>query len=603
MVREAEDLVTPDEYREELELRDYFEKIQPDRVYKDGVVGPSQADFERFGFDAAEITPGWFSLNRVVNTLSKFRLLKFTGAVGAAALSAFSVMPDYYSEASTEQVMYPDYFSLPANILDLSANLSPDLSRVLAQGNVITRIDPTTGQELRWTEIKKVGEKVTKPYQLFAQNYPTLEASISGSLSMVDAYLNTRVIKDYTSGYAFYLRHNVGDLKCNQLAQCDPPNFTLFRNEVERGLAAGFLVPETAVIIKSNTHLTAGWAVDVDRKTMLPDATKAPSPYYYVGLVWPDEPSEIGKTVPPEEQAHRWNMDHQPPGSPGDKISIMGRGTDWTLEEEAYIREMLSLNEGNYNARYQTPRFKILNSIISGYSLSSITQYFGISIPVEIPLAATQYRLGVYPPTNPFTGQPDGPAIELIIGDSQAIAEVYQNKRIFLPAPKMGEGPYIFLPGKYRYVLCVSAEPTSLSWNPIQNWEKPIKIWPGPDGLTITNKCQSGEFDTRDAQRPSSTTIRPLGFNQGSLRWENSDPTIFYYEVQVSGDDRFDNNPDTATSFVWWNLVHGGVTNPLNSWKTPSLEPNKTYFWRVRPRVQGDGTPVTWSQTWKFKTP
>jgi hypothetical protein len=88
-----------------------------------------------------------------------------------------------------------------------------------------------------------------------------------------------------------------------------------------------------------------------------------------------------------------------------------------------------------------------------------------------------------------------------------------------------------------------------------------------------------------------------------TLRWSHPSPAVFYYEVQVSGDSRFDPNPATATSFVWWNLIHGGVTNPPNSWQTPALEPGKTYFWRVRPRIQGDGDPVAWSSTFTFQTP
>lgn len=37
-----------------------------------------------------------------------------------------------------------------------------------------------------------------------------------------------------------------------------------------------------------------------------------------------------------------------------------------------------------------------------------------------------------------------------------------------------------------------------------------------------------------------------------------------------------------------------GLTQPLNSWTTRALTPGVTYYWRVRPRVQGDGTPVAW---------
>ena len=65
-------------------------------------------------------------------------------------------------------------------------------------------------------------------------------------------------------------------------------------------------------------------------------------------------------------------------------------------------------------------------------------------------------------------------------------------------------------------------------------------------------------------------------------------------------------NPATAIASVYWNLVHGGETNPLNSWTVPEgfgLNAQSTYYWRVRPRVQGDGTEVAWSTTWTFHTP
>jgi hypothetical protein len=88
-----------------------------------------------------------------------------------------------------------------------------------------------------------------------------------------------------------------------------------------------------------------------------------------------------------------------------------------------------------------------------------------------------------------------------------------------------------------------------------------------------------------------------------ALTWTHPSPNLFYWEVQVSLDPRFTTDPGAATSFVWWNLVHGGQTTPPNSWVTPLLEPGQTYYWRVRPRVQGDGTPVAWGPTWSFTTP
>jgi hypothetical protein len=84
------------------------------------------------------------------------------------------------------------------------------------------------------------------------------------------------------------------------------------------------------------------------------------------------------------------------------------------------------------------------------------------------------------------------------------------------------------------------------------------------------------------------------------LQWVPSNNAIFYWEVQVSGDDRFDTNPSTATSFVWWNLVHGGVSTPAYSWTSPKLPRWKPMYWRVRPRIQGDGMPLPWSSTWSL---
>ena len=52
-------------------------------------------------------------------------------------------------------------------------------------------------------------------------------------------------------------------------------------------------------------------------------------------------------------------------------------------------------------------------------------------------------------------------------------------------------------------------------------------------------------------------------------------------------------------------LRHGGATAPPRSYTVPSgfpLQPATTYHWRVRPRVQGDGTPVAWSEVFTFVT-
>jgi hypothetical protein len=91
-----------------------------------------------------------------------------------------------------------------------------------------------------------------------------------------------------------------------------------------------------------------------------------------------------------------------------------------------------------------------------------------------------------------------------------------------------------------------------------------------------------------------------------TLTWSNADKEVFYYEVQISKDLHFETDPAKATAPVYWELRHGGVTNPPDSYAVPSsypLEPHTTYYWRVRPRLQGDAEPAQWSLAHSFDTP
>lgn len=89
------------------------------------------------------------------------------------------------------------------------------------------------------------------------------------------------------------------------------------------------------------------------------------------------------------------------------------------------------------------------------------------------------------------------------------------------------------------------------------------------------------------------------------LQWANGRTDVFYYELQLSKDPQFNTDPATATAMVYGALVHGGVTNPPNSYPVPAafpLEDHTVYYWRVRPRVQGDGVPVAWPAANSFAT-
>ena len=85
------------------------------------------------------------------------------------------------------------------------------------------------------------------------------------------------------------------------------------------------------------------------------------------------------------------------------------------------------------------------------------------------------------------------------------------------------------------------------------------------------------------------------------LTWNSATASVYYWELQMSKDPAFG-----TSSFLYWVLVHGDVTFPNNAYTVPSsfpLEAGATYYWRVRPRVQGDGTPLPWATAASFKTP
>lgn len=124
------------------------------------------------------------------------------------------------------------------------------------------------------------------------------------------------------------------------------------------------------------------------------------------------------------------------------------------------------------------------------------------------------------------------------------------------------------------------------------------------------SKWVAGSFSTR---LPVSWSISPdypavgetIATVTPTLRWRNQFSWIFYYEIQIAKDPSFNTDPATAIGPVYWELLHGGESVPFNSYAVraeAALEPNATYYWRVRPRVQGAGAPVEWSETWYFLT-
>ncbi|MCX6023235.1 MAG: hypothetical protein NTZ05_16220 [Chloroflexi bacterium] len=200
-----------------------------------------------------------------------------------------------------------------------------------------------------------------------------------------------------------------------------------------------------------------------------------------------------------------------------------------------------------------------------------------VTLQWDLPAGATQYQLQVTPANG------DGPGVNLIRN---------AESQFVIPAPPTW---YILLPGMtYTWRVRVTDARGSVgegdpSWSP---WSPSWRFTTPPPTIDTISPTQPALGATATSQNPT-------------LVWTDANPGIFYYEIQLSSDPLFNTDPFTATAAVYWNLVHGGETAPQNSWAVPTnarLDPNTRYYWRVRPRVQGNGTPVNWGLPFWFMT-
>lgn len=206
----------------------------------------------------------------------------------------------------------------------------------------------------------------------------------------------------------------------------------------------------------------------------------------------------------------------------------------------------------------------------------------GATVAWQNPPGTAQFQLQVFPANG------DGPGIDVIVGDDAQVRTAAYTIR----APVLGQGPYLMLPSMtYSWRVRTSAatgpltasDPSWGPWGPISTFRTPVRM--ANDIVPVTPE---------DGQRIIAPTT--------AITWRYATPDVFYFELQVSTDPAFTTNPAMARAPVWWILVHGGVTSPLNTWYTPPLQRGTTYYWRVRPRVQGDGLPTAWSPAWSFRT-
>lgn len=202
------------------------------------------------------------------------------------------------------------------------------------------------------------------------------------------------------------------------------------------------------------------------------------------------------------------------------------------------------------------------------------------------PSGTTQFHVQVLPLNN------DGQAIDLIIGDPAQVAAATYT----VQPPVMGQGNYVILPGA------------------AYNWRVRTTTKSGEVSVVDPSWGPWSDVRTFKTPRPTAASIQVQQVTPSAtptVSWKNSNVNNFYYEVQISQDRTFNADPATATAAVYWNLIHGGLTNPLNSYTLPAgttLEKGKTYYARVRQRVQAtalgaDEPGIGWSQMVSFIVP
>ena len=219
------------------------------------------------------------------------------------------------------------------------------------------------------------------------------------------------------------------------------------------------------------------------------------------------------------------------------------------------------------------PAAPTLLSPIGGVTLTS----FGAALQWTNPSGATQIHIQVIPYHN------DGPSVDVHLDTGR--------ESFWVPSPPDWYGLLPDMTYTWRVQVSDAARFVSLgdaSWSP---WAEAHFRTPNASSFLISA--------ISPAQNAVVDTLVP------TLRWSNGQYGVFYYELQLSKDQTFNTDPATATAIVYWMLIHGGVTQPSNSYTVPEgfyIERGTRYYWRVRPRVQGNGTAVTWSQTFVFNT-
>lgn len=363
------------------------------------------------------------------------------------------------------------------------------------------------------------------------------------------------------------------NLNCNLQAHCD---WGVVKRAAEK---AGFPVDFPMVVVKNPLDGGHGRVAYPISRSVPPYIN--PAAVVRVENTGPAELRIVDTGTVAHEHAHQRGLDHE-------GRDLMERETnDFNAEHTQYLiadNQLLpfSMRRTALNIR---PMVNVLQ-----VADQTILDRMELPISAEIPGGTRWVKL--------YLEQEDGEAVTMVYGSKDIFEKLRKGQFRIENLSK-----YILQPDqKVRVRIWISNEEQRPAWES-PAWQN-HKVRP-----TLTVPASPAEKFYR-TPKADSTTISPVNLTNGeqtadltpTVKWRNSNTDTFYYEVQLSGDPEFNMDPATAKSFVYWNLVHGGITDPANSWTVPDsakLPPGR-YYWRVRPRIQGSGTPVAWSEVYSF---
>lgn len=476
-------------------------------------------------------------------------------------------------------------------------------AKLLAAGDypIIRSIDEQ-GRPVEFALIYDGGDPNPIVKEDFPYGYTSTEEAVKASVQSWNGFINTPVIRDYAKRYKLLMRIPstfVEDTAFDQdgISQ----NVNAYKREIDRSLYAlskiGQPIPlETTTLIKplTNGGLTGS-------TTGSKNLTEPQSIYIRQGITWPDydsltpERKKAADKARAHEDGWRWGL--KPVTNQADYMkSIMGVGDEWLPDQEAWIRALFASNEGNYPNRFQQRPLEITMGGMS--SLTAINPLrmrdTKLTANLVIPDGTTQLKIGIK--------SGDAAAYTNIFG--REFVESLRNNPFAIPPSEVGKFEFARVGGKYDWEVCASGLATPLPYES-PGWGD-VEIWPGQ-----FIKVPCAHF-TEELPLPSPDAFSPVNFGRGEVIDSlNPDLTFtgpketFYFDVRLSKDPSFNNDPKTAVAPVYQEIIDGGMTKPINTYQVPDkypLEPGQTYFMSIRPRVPSNVLEAAWGPSWNFRT-